>query len=218
MPLVFIKTILQVYSEAGVLCKEWKGIHMEKAKKLFGLLRNCVEIYIPIASFCMMFMIFILQIFCRYLLKQPLPWAYEVTVTCYLWMVILSACYAQREKSHVTFTLLYDVLSVKGKAVCAFLGNLIIAVAFGVSVVPSFKFIQFMDMQKTSVFKIGLNIVYAPYMLFVLIIFIYAITDLYRDFMVFSGLGGEAAEKRLLQESKAEYQEAIESALKGMED
>ncbi len=187
---------------------------MEKLKKAYTFLRNCVEIYIPIASFCIMFSVFIYQIFCRYILKQPMPWAYEVTVTCYLWMVVLSACYAQREKSHVTFTLVYDKLSVKGKAICAFLGNLIVAVAFAVSVVPSIKFISFMKMQETSVFKIGLNFVYAPYILFVVIILIYALLDMYKDFLVFSGIGGEKAVKELLDETKAEYQEAIDMALK----
>lgn len=162
---------------------------MEGAKRIFGFLRNCVEIYIPVASFCVMFLVFILQIFCRYLLRQPLPWAYEVTVTCYLWMVVLSACYAQREKSHVTFTLIYDALNEKGKAVCSFLGNLLIAIAFGISVVPSFQFISFMKMQETSVFKIGLNIVYAPYMLFLVIIFLYALSELFQDFKIFTGIG-----------------------------
>lgn len=186
---------------------------MDGFKKAYSFLRNCLEVYIPIGSFCIMFLVFILQIFCRYVLRQPLAWAYEVTVTCYLWMVVLSACYTQREKAHVSFTLIYDSLSVKGKAVCAFLGNLIIAVAFGVSIIPSFKFIRFMEMQETSVFKIGLNIVYAPYMVFVIFIFVYALMDLYKDFMVFTGLGGEEAAKQLLDETKAEYQEAIDAAL-----
>lgn len=187
---------------------------MEKLKKIFTFLRNCVEVYIPIASFCIMFSVFIFQIFCRYILRQPMPWAYEVTVTCYLWMVVLSACYTQREKSHVTFTLVYDKLPVKGKAICAFLGNLIIAIAFAVSVVPSIKFIDFMKMQETSVFKIGLNVVYAPYILFVVIILIYTLVDMYKDFLVFTGIGGEKAVKDLLDETKAEYQEAIDMALK----
>ena len=185
---------------------------MGRAKKVFFALRNCVEVYIPIASFCIMFLVFIAQIIARYLFRNPLAWAYEVTVTCYLWMVVLSACYAQREHSHVTFTLIYDKLSVKGKAICAFLGNLIIAVAFAISFVPSVKLVTFMEMQKTSVFKIGLNIVYAPYILFLAIILIYIVMDLYNEFMVFTGLGGQKAVDKMLSNTKNETQEAIEAA------
>lgn len=191
---------------------------MEKFKKVFQFLRNCVEVYIPIMSFCLMFVIFIVEIVARYLFQNPLPWAYEITVTCYLWMVVLSACYTQREKAHVTFTLVYDKLSVKGKAICAFLGNLIIAIAFGISIIPSIKFIDFMKMQVTSVFKIGLNIVYAPYILFLIIMFIYIIMDLYNEFMVFTGMGGQKAIDKMLSGTKNETEEAIEAALASEEE
>lgn len=186
-------------------------------KKAFTFLRNCVEVYIPVCSFCIMFAVFIYQIFARYVLGKPAAWAYEVTVTCYLWMVVLSACYAQREKSHVTFTLIYDKLSIKGKAVCDFLGNFIVAFAFGISIIPSIKFVNFMEIQRTSVLQVGLNFVYAPYILFVIIIFIYAICDMYRDIMVFTGLGGKEAEEKLLNATKSETQEAIENSIGGEE-
>lgn len=185
---------------------------MDKAKKVLEFVRNFVEIYLPVCSFVMMFVVFVIQIAARYVFNSPLPWAYEVTVTCYLWTVVLSACYAERTRSHVTFTLVYDALGIKAKAVCAFLGNLIIAVAFAVSIVPSIKFVAFMKMQQTSVFHIGLNIVYAPYILFLVFILIYTLSDMYNEFMVFSGLGGQAAIDKMLNNTKNETQEAIENA------
>lgn len=109
---------------------------MEGLKKVGKFLRNCVELYIPIASFLIMFSVFVIQIVARYVFNSPVQWAYEVTVMGYLWMVVLGACYAYRDRSHVTFTLIYDKLPVKGKAVCAFLGNLLMAVAFAVMFMP----------------------------------------------------------------------------------
>lgn len=186
---------------------------MEKAKKLLEFIRNFVEVYIPVLSFVIMFVVFVIQIAARYVFNNPLPWAYEITVTCYLWTVVLSACYAERSRSHVTFTLVYDALGIKAKAVCAFLGNLIIAVAFAVSIVPSIKFVSFMKMQETSVFHIGLNIVYAPYILFLIFILIYTLSDMYNQFMVFTGLGGLAAIDKMLNNTKNETQEAIENSV-----
>ena len=81
-------------------------------KKAFNFLRDCVELYIPIAALLIMFCTFVFQIFSRYILNSPVPWAYEVTVMCYLWMVVLGACYAYRDRSHVTFTLFYDQFGV----------------------------------------------------------------------------------------------------------
>ncbi|MDF2615553.1 MAG: transporter small permease subunit [Sedimentibacter sp.] len=170
---------------------------MNNIKKILSFIRNCVEIYIPVASFSIMFVTFIAQVFFRYVLRQPISWAYEVTVVCYLWTVILGACLAQRKNSHVTFTLVYDRLSVKGKALCSFFGNLIIAVAFAVSLVPSIKYIDFIKIQETSVLHVGMNIIYAPYILFLFFILAYILVDLYEDFMVFTGLSGNNAADKI---------------------
>ncbi len=187
---------------------------MTLCKGIFFFLRDCVEKYIPIGTFCIMFTVFIFQVFCRYVLKSPITWAYEITVSCYLWTVVLGACYTQRCRSHVSFTLVYDKLGVKGKAVCAFLGDALIAFAFGVLIVPTCKFVSQIRIQETSILKIGLDIVYAPIAVFVVIIFIYMLIDMYHCFMVFTGLGGNAAVARMLAENRNEVEETIEASEK----
>ncbi len=186
---------------------------MDGMKKIGTFLRDCVELYIPIAAFLIMFLVFVIQIVARYVFKNPVQWAYEVTVMGYLWMVVLGACYAYRDRSHVTFTLIYDSLSVKGKAICGFLGNLLMAIAFAAMFVPACQMIAQMKIQVTSVFKIGLNIVYLPFIPFMFIILLYILYDMWLEIMVFTGIGGEAAVKKMLDETKNETQEAIEAAM-----
>lgn len=185
---------------------------MEGLKKVGKFLRNCIELYIPIASFLIMFSVFVIQIVARYVFNSPVKWAYEVTVVGYLWMVVLGACYAYRDRSHVTFTLIYDKLPVKGKALCAFLGNLLMAIAFVAMFMPACKMIGQMKIQVTSVLKIGLNVVYSPFIVFMIIILIYIISDMILEFMVMTGIGGEAAVNKMLDGTKNETQEAIEAA------
>ena len=186
---------------------------MDGMKKIGKFLQNCVELYIPIAAFLFMFSVFVIQIVARYVFKNPVQWAYEVTVMGYLWMVVLGACYAYRDRSHVTFTLVYDSLSVKGKAICGFLGNLLMAVAFIAMFVPACQMSGQMKIQVTSVFKIGLNIVYLPFIPFMIIILLYILYDMWLEVMVFTGIGGEAAVKKMLDGTKNETQEAIEAAM-----
>ena len=186
---------------------------MGALKKAGKFIRNCVELYIPIAAFLIMFIVFIIQIAARYVFSNPVQWAYEVTVMGYLWMVVLGACYAYRDRSHVTFTLIYDMLSVKGKAVCGFLGNLLMFIAFFVMFKPAFQMISQMKIQETSVFKIGLNIVYSPFIPFMIIMMIYILMDMITELKVMFGIGGEEAVQKMLNETKNETQEAIEAAL-----
>ena len=186
-------------------------------KKCILWLRNCVEIYIPVLAFCGLFGVFIMQVFYRYILRDPKSWSMEVTSICFVWVVLLGACYAQRKRGHVTFTLIYDMLSVKWKSLSAFLGNLIIFAALAISVVPTWEYIQFMKVQKSSVLKIGLNYIYLPYMAFLGLMLLYTGIEMYEDFMVFSGLGGKQAEERLLEENKPLHQEIIDQAKEDIE-
>lgn len=174
---------------------------MSGLKKIFHFIRDFFELYLPIACFILMFLTFILQIICRYIIKQPITWSYEITVACFLWLSVLSACYVQRYNGHVAFTLLYDALPVRGKAFSAFLSDLIIAVALGVSLIPSINYVRFMKMQVTSVLKIGLNIVYAPYIVLVIFMLLYFVMNIYRHFMIFTGLGGKETTERLIKQT-----------------
>ena len=183
-------------------------------KKVFNILRDCVELYIPIAALLIMFCTFVFQIFSRYILNNPVPWAYEVTVMCYLWMVVLGACYAYRDRSHVTFTLFYDQFGPRVKAFIGFLGNLLMVIAFAYMFLPSCDMIlNQMSKQVTSVFKIGLNIVYFPFIPFMIIIMLYMLYDMFIEFMVFTGIGGEKYLKRMAKYDKSEAEEAVEAAL-----
>lgn len=187
---------------------------MKTLLKMRDVLRNIVELYIPIASFAIMFLVFIAQIFCRYILRMPLAWAYEVTVSCYLWLVILGACYAQRHHSHVTFTLITDIMPLRLQAFAIFLGNLLIGVTFAWSFIPSVNFVQFMQAQTTAVFKIGLNFVYCPYIAFLAIHILYMLHDVILDFKVFTGLASEDE----IALYKRENMNEVEHALAGDEE
>lgn len=84
-------------------------------KKVGGFIRDCVEKYIPAIAFVVLFAVFVFQVFMRYVVRQPQAWTTEVEQSCFLWLVMLGACYCQRMKGHVTFTLLYDNLGVKAR-------------------------------------------------------------------------------------------------------
>lgn len=186
---------------------------METLKKIARFLRNCVELYIPLISFSILFLVFCFQVMMRYLFNNPQTWTLEVEQMCFLWLVLLGACFAQREKSHVTFTLLYDNLGVKGKALTALLGNLIIAVTFLAAAVPSLRYVWGLQSraQVTSILKISKTLVFFPFVLFLVIIFIYTLIDCYQEIMVLRG--DEGYTKKMLRESKSEAELAVEASL-----
>ncbi|MFR1050526.1 MAG: TRAP transporter small permease [Lachnospirales bacterium] len=186
---------------------------METLKKIARFFRNCVELYIPLLSFSALFLVFCFQVIMRYLFNNPQTWTLEVEQMCFLWLVLLGACFAQREKSHVTFTLLYDNLSVRGKAITTLIGNLIIAVTFLAAVIPSFRYVWGLQAraQVTSILKISKTVVFFPFVIFLVIILIYTVLDCYEEIMVLRG--DERYTKKMLNESKSEAELAVEASL-----
>ena len=181
--------------------------------KIVGFIRDCVEKYIPLVAFVVLFVIFVFQVFMRYVVKNPQTWTAEVEQSCVLWLVLLGACYAQHLKAHVTFTLVYDSLGVKGKAITAMLGNLLISFCCLITLMPSAKYIigQMERAQLTSVLKWEKAYVFAPYVVFLAIIAIYALLDIYEEIMVLTG--SQKYIDKMLAESKSEAEAAIEESL-----
>ena len=188
---------------------------MDSLRKTRDILSDIVELYIPALAFIIMFVMFVVQIFFRYVLRSPIDMAYEITVSCYLWLVILGACYAQRSRSHVVFTLLTDKMPMRLQAFCTFMGSFLIAFAFIWSFVPTVEFVDFMARQKTSVLKIGMNVVYAPYLVFLVLMIVYMIRDMILDFKVFIGLASDADIERYRLNNLNEVDQALESAKEG---
>lgn len=185
---------------------------MDSLKKIGGFIRDIVELYIPVLSFVALFAVFCFQVFMRRVVNNPQPWTLEVEQMCFLWLVLLGACFAQREKSHVTFTLLYDNLGIKGKAITALLGNIIITVTFLAATIPSLKYILGLAQrdQVTSILKISKTLVFFPFVIFLVFILAYAIMDIYEEIMVLRG--DEKYIQKMLNDSKSEAELAIEAA------
>ena len=141
-----------------------------------------VEVYIPTICFAILFMAFITQIFFRYVLNQPLTWTYEVTVVAYTWVAILTASYARKTNENVVFSVIYDKMSPKIQIIFRILGNIFITSTYAVLLYPAYKQIQFSSFRSTSVLKIPLNIVFYPFLVFLILVMFYSVIDIIRDF------------------------------------
>jgi len=133
-------------------------------------LLDALEIYLPTLSFVVLFIVFILQVFYRYFLNNPLTWPPEIISIAFIWTTVLGACYAQRKVDHVAFGLIYDRLSALGQLIFRLIGNGFIAIAFIIALKPTYDYIVFMDFKKSTVLKISFAYIFFPYLVFLLLI------------------------------------------------
>lgn len=161
---------------------------MDTLKRIGCFLRDCIELYLPILSFIILFCVFVAGIVARYIIKTPIVWSNEVISICFLWMVLSAACYCQHHRSHVTFTMVYDALPRRAAEFTAFLGNAIILAALALSFLPTLKYIQFMEVQKSSMLRIPMSIIYIPYIFFMAFLMVYMVIEMVEQFLIFTGL------------------------------
>ncbi len=140
--------------------------------KVLRIVIKCIadffELYLPCLTFSMMFLAFVMQIVCRYLFNNPISWAFEFTTFCFVWTVLFSALYAKRTRSHVKFSIIYDMLSERAQLWVRLCGNILIVFTFIAAVYPSYDYIMFMGYKKSTILHIPYNILYFPFIIFLL--------------------------------------------------
>ena len=153
---------------------------IKQLKKIGKFIVDTVEVYIPFAAFTTLFLVFLLGILFRYFFK-PLTWTLELSLMCFIWTALLGGIYAKRDDSHVMFTMIYDAVGPLAQIWMRIVGNALLVISFLIGLVPSWKYINFMNYKKSNVLKIPMDIVFLPFVVFLaFMIGRYAI-DLVRD-------------------------------------
>ena len=150
-------------------------------KTIGQILIDIPEKYVSSVTFSILFIVFVLQIFFRYVLNRPLVWPYEVSIFAFIWTVMLGACYAKRHNVHVVFNLVYDRQKPLVQLIFRMIGNTAIVTAFCIALVPTFRFIRFMRNDRSVDLKIPFDIAYGPYLVFMVIIIVRVGLDLIAD-------------------------------------
>ena len=66
-----------------------------------------------------------MQVVTRYVFKIPLPWSEEIARYLFLWLTLVGASYATKERKHVSIDLVYEKLPEKGQMICKVITNII---------------------------------------------------------------------------------------------
>jgi TRAP-type C4-dicarboxylate transport system permease small subunit len=109
---------------------------MKLLKKAGRAIVDFIEIYLPIGVFIVMFIVFLINIFTRYVLRNPQNWTFEFSVNSFVIVGILGACIAYRLEDHVVFDLVYTRRKPRGQALMRIV-SYVLVIAFFVAALPS---------------------------------------------------------------------------------
>jgi len=149
-------------------------------KKTGKFLLDCIELYLPMLTFVILFVSFMSQIIARYFFK-PMVWPEELSLMCFIWTALLGGLYAKRTGSHVAFTMLYDVARPGVQRAMRIAGNLLLLISFAIIFVPSWDYIQFMAYKKSDALRIPMNWAFFPFMIFLADMIVRLIVEIVKD-------------------------------------
>jgi TRAP-type C4-dicarboxylate transport system permease small subunit len=137
---------------------------MSRGKALAWLHRRAENI--AAGFLAVMFVAFVAQIVFRYLFNFPIGWSSELTVVCWLWLVLWGSAFVLTEQEEIRFDLLYGAVGPRVRIAMAIVFSLAIIVLYGVSLKPSFAYVSFMKVEKSSYLHIRLDWLFSIYIVF----------------------------------------------------
>jgi len=136
-----------------------------------GWLRRRAE-NVAAAMLAVMFAAFIIQIVFRYFFNLPVGWTSELTVVMWLWLVLWGAAFVVREADEIRFDLLSSAAGRRARIAMGIITALALIVLYGLSLKPSFDYVAFMKVEKSSYLKIRMDWLFSIYLVFVVAVIV----------------------------------------------
>lgn len=124
------------------------------------------------AMLAVMFAVFILQIFFRYVVNLPIGWTNEVSVVMWLWMVLFGTAFVVRDNEEIRFDVLYSAVSEPWRRRMVIVSAAICVALFAVALPAVIDYVTFMKVEKTAYLKIRFDYLYSIYAIFAVVIIV----------------------------------------------
>ena len=130
--------------------------------------------------FVAMFVAFLLQVFTRYILNDPVAWTQEFVLIAYIWIVFWCAAFLLREREHITFDMFYLALPLAARRVLAIVLTALTGIAFIAAIPATFDYVTFMKIEKSPVMGIRFDFLYSIFIAFVIAVVVGALWRVWR--------------------------------------
>ena len=152
---------------------------MNILNKILKYIEILITYIIPLASFIVLFVLFIMQVFFRYVLKEPISWSNELITVMYVFLIFLGAAYTGKTHEHMVFPLVYEKASQKVQCILQIVGNTILTITFVLLIVPSIKkMIFYFNTTSTAMLHISYGFIILPISILIIFSIVYFIRDI----------------------------------------
>lgn len=129
------------------------------------VLRRLAEAVVA-ALFAAMFLTFIVQVFTRYVLNDPIIWTQELTLVLYVWTVFLTGAFLLHERDHIRFEMVTQAVRLPVRRRLAMATTGIVLVAFVAALPGVADYVAFMRIERSATLRIRIDVLYACIVIF----------------------------------------------------
>jgi C4-dicarboxylate transporter DctQ subunit len=119
-----------------------------------------------VALLSIMFACFIIQIFFRYVLNNPVGWTEEVVITMWLWTVLWGAAFILGEGEEIRFDIIYSNVPEPVRRAFSVITGVALVALYGVSLPAAYKYVSFMKVERSAYLHVPINWMYSVFMIF----------------------------------------------------
>ena len=123
---------------------------MRSLRSRLYLFAECIAALLFLA----MFAAFLVQVFARYIMNDPIGWTQEFVLITYIWIVFWCGAFLVRERDHITFDMAFEALPPGARRRLAIVLTAIVAIAFVVALPDTIDYIAFMKIEKSPMLRI----------------------------------------------------------------
>jgi TRAP-type C4-dicarboxylate transport system permease small subunit len=124
---------------------------------------------VAVALIALMFVSFILQILFRYVLNKPLAWSEEVTVLCWVWVVLWGAAFILSDHDEIRFDIVTGLVSESTRRVFTVVSCVALVLLFVVSLPATWNYVIFMKREKSASLGMRFDYLYSIYVIFAVV-------------------------------------------------
>lgn len=121
---------------------------------------------VPAILLAAMFLCFILQVFMRYVMRDPVGWTVEVCVIAWLWILLWGQSVSAREDDEIRFDILYGAVRPEVRRWMRVAFGLCLVAIYAISLPALWDFVTFMKIEQTSYLDLPFSWVYSVALLF----------------------------------------------------
>ena len=160
-------------------------------RKIFDLL----EVHLATLVFFLLLISVAIEVFARYVLNNPLPKFFELSIYSFVWIIYLGAALAKRYNQHIRFDILYRKFSRRTRLFVDTFFDILTNIAILFILIPSIEYTIWNYRIKASALRIPWTYLLLCFPIFVCLILIHNSRDIVLNVRELLGKGTRQEEE-----------------------